>query len=387
METSDKNQQLENGDIQLNQEEINKNQEQTKILLKPKKITLNPKNDSSPLLNEEQKNENGSNEHSLKEKNDKSGYLDDDLEDEDNKKLYLRVIKRMEKTYGVPIVSAKISDKEDIKDIGLEENIRPIRLKNDNTNNLKSNINVNNIHPTESKFKQYIHYPFDYGKSKMNNYNIKKNHLFYNYHDYPIKKSYLNNCTDYRNSSYGCKIKKIPKSYTSFYNFQYPKSNFEKKCLLKSNQIFLDGKCKNLFNCSKPTQNIKNCCYFYDYKPIYSINCCMKTNNMFNTSCKNSSINNNFENFPKSTNSNHLYFNYNDHPTFKDCCSYQSYIFNLKNNKCLKYYSNKIYKSNSCDKNCHNTYEFNYSNCKNFCRTKLHRAKSNLTYCLNSRYI
>ena len=77
-----------------------------------------------------------------KEKENK-GYLDDDLEDEDNKKLYLRVIKRMEKTYGVPVISAKIEG-EPIEDIGLEKNIRPILLGDDNTNKSKLNIKKNN---------------------------------------------------------------------------------------------------------------------------------------------------------------------------------------------------------------------------------------------------
>ena len=58
------------------------------------------------------------------------GYLDDDLDDEDNKKLYLRVIKRLEKTLGIPVIGAKIPG-EPIYDIEIEENIRPI-IFNDN---------------------------------------------------------------------------------------------------------------------------------------------------------------------------------------------------------------------------------------------------------------
>ena len=42
--------------------------------------------------------------------------------DEDNQKLYLRVIKRIEKTYGGPVIAAEIKG-EKIEDIELEENI------------------------------------------------------------------------------------------------------------------------------------------------------------------------------------------------------------------------------------------------------------------------
>ena len=71
----------------------------------------------------------------LKKKNE--GYLEDDLEDDDNKKIYLRVMKRLEKTLGIPVIGARISG-ESIDDIELEENLKPLLLKdfiNDKKNN------------------------------------------------------------------------------------------------------------------------------------------------------------------------------------------------------------------------------------------------------------
>ena len=96
------------------------------------------------------------------ENNNNKGYLDDDLEDEDNKKLYLRVIKRMEKTYGVPVVSSKIQG-EPIEDIGLEENIRPILIGKCDIN--KKDIIKNNY--VDNKFKNNIN-------KVINNFSIYK---------------------------------------------------------------------------------------------------------------------------------------------------------------------------------------------------------------------
>ena len=58
------------------------------------------------------------------------GYLDDDLNDDENKKIYLRVIKRLEKTLGIPVIGVKISG-ESINNFELEENIRPIIFNED----------------------------------------------------------------------------------------------------------------------------------------------------------------------------------------------------------------------------------------------------------------
>ena len=132
------------------------------------------------------------NEEIIQEDNNK-GYLDDDLEDEDNQKLYLRVIKRIEKTYGVPVVSAEIKG-EKIEDIELEENIRPIlidKVKINNKETPKKNM-VNN----KDKYNKVI----NNGKNKENiinnsfNYpNVRNNNPINNDNYYSGKKPNFNN--------------------------------------------------------------------------------------------------------------------------------------------------------------------------------------------------
>ena len=148
-----------------------------------------PKNDV--IMDNIEKNKENNN---YEEKENK-GYLDDDLEDEDNKKLYLRVIKRMEKTYGVPVIYAKIEGKP-IKEIGLEDNIRPILIgKSDkNQKEIKKNNymdnriknNINKINNNNFKNKENIN---------NNSYNIPNNrinnHINNNY--YQDKRQYINN--------------------------------------------------------------------------------------------------------------------------------------------------------------------------------------------------
>ena len=138
------------------------------------------------------------------------GYLDDDLEDEENKKLYLRVIKRMEKTYNVPVISADIPG-EPIEDIGLEENIRPILVgktektkKNvynnnfledsykNNLNNIQNKINNNNIYNSPNKKINYNNITNNkenrpYINNSINNNNnnlLNSQKLNYNYNSY-----------------------------------------------------------------------------------------------------------------------------------------------------------------------------------------------------------
>ena len=77
---------------------------------------------------------------SQKKENILEGYLDEDLDDDDNKKIYLRVIKRLEKTLGVPVLGIKMTG-EPIIDIELEENIRPLILK-DFVNNKDNKIGI-----------------------------------------------------------------------------------------------------------------------------------------------------------------------------------------------------------------------------------------------------
>ena len=88
-----------------NNKEENNIDSEPKLILKKKvnklKKPLENNNDQIDIPNIEIEINNNINEKNEeikieKEKNNK-GYLDDDLEDEDNKKLYLRVIKRMEK--------------------------------------------------------------------------------------------------------------------------------------------------------------------------------------------------------------------------------------------------------------------------------------------------
>ena len=118
---------------------------------------------NSIINNIEENNVEIKNEENKKEEKNK-GYLDDDLEDEDNKKLYLRVIKRMEKTYGVPVISAEIKG-EPIEDIELEENIRPILIGKESKN--KKEIPKNNY--IDNKYKYNIN------NNMINNNNIYKN--------------------------------------------------------------------------------------------------------------------------------------------------------------------------------------------------------------------
>ena len=204
--------------------EVNNIDSEPKLILKKKvnklKKPLENNNDQIEIPNiaiEINNNINEKNEEiKIEEEKNNKGYLDDDLEDEDNKKLYLRVIKRMEKTYGVPIISAKIEG-EPIKDIGLEDNIRPILIGKDIKNqkdidkNKSSNIKLrNNI-----KINNYIN-------NSNNNYINNNNNLFnsqnFNYraNDYTINNPILYNKNIYNNS--------IPKKYNNYLNTKFKAS-------------------------------------------------------------------------------------------------------------------------------------------------------------------
>lgn len=70
------------------------------------------------------------------------GYLDEDLDDDDdNKKIYLRVMKRLEKTLGIPVIGVKIAG-EPINDIELEDNIRPLLLNNFVNDKMENKIDI-----------------------------------------------------------------------------------------------------------------------------------------------------------------------------------------------------------------------------------------------------
>ena len=175
---------------------------------------INDNNNSKELINNNiiQINEGEIFDNSVKNKNEKNneqeqnekregGYLDDDLDDEENKKIYLRVIKRMEKTYGVPVEHAKIPG-DAIKDIGIEENIRPIlinnnkadskskqiqgkeNINNDCQNKISKNINTGNFGNNNTKKYQYEN---PQRNININKYNIPNNQKNYNYNNYNYK--------------------------------------------------------------------------------------------------------------------------------------------------------------------------------------------------------
>ena len=216
---------------------------------KKEEIEINELKDDN---NNEKKEEDVINE--LKDNNKKEeGYLDSDLEDEDNKKLYLRVIKRMEKTYSVPIIHAKIPG-EPIEDIDLETNIRPILINNENKNinNKKNNeipkqpisyinkYSINNNYkdirqeryPKNNYKNQYINppnHPYNnlyesYNKTKgisqyNNNYPTYCNN--YNYNSNSQKKYYNNNPNNYNVNKYVGN----PSLYTKYQHHRYHQIN------------------------------------------------------------------------------------------------------------------------------------------------------------------
>ena len=230
------------------------------------------------------------NELDKNEKNEVKGYLDEDFDDEDNKKIYLRVVKRMEKTYGVPIIPAKIPG-EPIEDIEIEENIRPILINNENKNNEqkginnkkvpdqnntnknKENIEINNYLPKNTKYEveqrraneksnyipnnmsknnkinynktgisQYNSNPINYNKfvntqiPNKNNYNNYSNHIEYYMSDSQNK--YNNNYVNKPNSRYN-------------YNDNKNTNNRPPQYIYNSQNIYND-------NNYRPNKNISN---------------------------------------------------------------------------------------------------------------------------------
>ena len=127
-------------------------------------------------------------ENSITKKEEKKaeGYLEDDLDDEDNQKIYLRVIKRLEKTLGIPVIGDKIVGGT-INDIEIEDNIRPILINDNNitksnekdkSNKVSDNqivkgkeVNNNN----EKKSEQKLIYNNQINNNNINNNNINKN--------------------------------------------------------------------------------------------------------------------------------------------------------------------------------------------------------------------
>ena len=145
------------------------------------------------------------------------GYLDDDLEDEENKKLYLRVIKRMEKTYDVPVISADIPG-EPIEDIGLEENIRPILVGK--TEKTKKNVYNNNF--LEDSYKNNLNNI----QNKINNNNIfnspNKKINYNNITNNKENRPYINNSINNNNNNL-LNSQKLNYNYNSYINNYRPK--------------------------------------------------------------------------------------------------------------------------------------------------------------------
>ena len=159
----------------------NENPNENNIVLRPKKVLLNKnanneanKNNNSDLLSEDNLDHpkplssdyydegKGDIRKLFEEKKTKKpnrirrikkieGYLDDDLNDDENKKIYLRVIKRLEKTLGIPVIGVKLSG-EFINNIELEENIRPIAFNEDNIIRNGNKFNRVGISVNDKKF-------------------------------------------------------------------------------------------------------------------------------------------------------------------------------------------------------------------------------------------
>ena len=103
----------------------------------------------NPKILEEKKNVIYSIKEDENENENEKGYLEDDLDDEDNKKIYLRVIKRLEKTLGIPVTGVNLSG-EFTENLEIEEDLRPILISNiliskDNKNPINNELNNNKI--------------------------------------------------------------------------------------------------------------------------------------------------------------------------------------------------------------------------------------------------
>ena len=123
---------------------------------------------------EKEKNEDNLEEKKMEEiQMEEEGYLDDDLKDEDNKKIYLRVIKRLEKTLGTPVIGI-CSPGDAEEDIEMEEDIRPILL-----DNISDSYNNNYIEEKEINIKSEL----EYGQKNNNKTQLNKRNINYNEED------------------------------------------------------------------------------------------------------------------------------------------------------------------------------------------------------------
>ena len=120
---------------------------------------------------EEEANEDILNKQKIEEiQMEEEGYLDDDLKDEENKKIYLRVIKRLEKTLGIPVIGICEPGEPD-EDIEMEEDIRPILL-----DNISDSYNNNYNGEKEINIKS----EFQYGQKDINKAQLNKRNIDYN---------------------------------------------------------------------------------------------------------------------------------------------------------------------------------------------------------------
>ena len=162
------------------------NKKENKGTLTSKRVLLK-KNNQGKLLSqndniknnivqpiEQEPNEDNLNKQEIEEIHmEEEGYLDDDLKDEDNKKIYLRVIKRLEKTMGIPVIGVSVPGEPD-EDIGMEEDIRPILL-----DNISGNYNNNYIGEKEININSEFQYEQkdNNNKAQLNKKNINYNEM------------------------------------------------------------------------------------------------------------------------------------------------------------------------------------------------------------------
>ena len=85
----------------------------------------------------------------------KEALLNNDLLDEDNKKIYLRAFNKKEKNFEIPEISSKIQNPP-IGNKGLEKNIKPILLDDNPKNKKEKNIKNSNIKKINEKDNKFI---------------------------------------------------------------------------------------------------------------------------------------------------------------------------------------------------------------------------------------
>ena len=294
----------------------------------------NDENNNIEIKIEENGEIEDNNEKEKEKEKENKGYLDDDLEDEDNKKLYLRVIKRMEKTYGVPVISAKIEG-EPIEDIGLEKNIRPILLGDDNANKSKLNIKKNNYidnnlnnNINNNRYQNKENY-INNNSFNINNNKRTNNHINNNYN--PGMKQYINNqiynnnnLVNSQNINYNSYLNYRPKEYInnpSLYNKHILNNEFQKKYPYSKGKNFNNINSRIIPNKGNYINNTRK--YSYDkvdknlqkslnYKyPIFKPNRIdFRIYNFNNKNLKYSSLGNQCHNYSNLRNFNQKRYNY-----------------------------------------------------------------------------